>query len=91
MRIEEQAQRDSPIGDPAFRIGLEDIVKNLLGRLIPERVLVSHGTIEASLRRLVARGGEMNGPELFLGIVLPSRRPYRRQARCCGDDNSRCE
>jgi hypothetical protein len=74
MRIIEQAQSDAPIGNPTFRIGLEDILKYLLGRLIPERVLVSHATIKPSLRSLVARGVEMNGAESLVGLFLTQGR-----------------
>ena len=89
MRVVEQAQRDAPIGDPAFGIGLEDILEYLLGRLVPERMLVAHAAIEASLRRLVARGGEMNGAKSLVGLFLAesrrrSRKPGRK--RCTNGD-----
>jgi hypothetical protein len=54
MRVVEQAQRDAPIRDPAFRIGLEDLLEYLFGLAVPERMLVSHAAIEPSLRGLVA-------------------------------------
>ena len=82
MRIVEQAQRDPPIGNPASRIGLEDILENLLGSLVPERVLVSHATIKPPLRRLVARGCEMNRAESLVIVVLAQcRRPQRKPGR----------
>src|SRR5258705_12645327 len=54
MRIEEQAQGDAPIGDPAFRSGLQHILEYLLGRRVPERRRVSHASVEPLLRSLVA-------------------------------------
>src|SRR5262249_5071265 len=54
MRIVEHAQRNAPISDPAFWIGLEHFLENLLGFPIPERMLVSHATVKPPLRRLVA-------------------------------------
>ena len=78
VRVVEQAERDAPIRDPAFRIGLERLLEYLLGFAIPERMLVSHGPVEPPLRRLVARRGEMNGPESLVGFVLAGRRRSRR-------------
>ena len=87
MRVVEQAQRDPPIGDRASRIGFEDILENLFGGLVPERVLVSHATIKPPLRRLVARGCEVNRAESLVIIVLAQ---CRRAERNPGSDGDGC-
>ena len=73
-RIVEQAERDPPIGDGAFGIGLERVLENLPGRAVPERMLVSHPTVEPPLRRLVARDREMNAPQSLVGVLLAESR-----------------
>ena len=70
VRIVEQAERDAPIGDPAFRVGLQHLLEQLLRLPVPERMLVAHGAIETSLRNLVARGVEMNRAESLVGLLL---------------------
>jgi hypothetical protein len=54
MRIVEQPERNAPISDGAPRIGLERLLENFFGRLVPERVLVPHGAVKPSLPGLVA-------------------------------------
>lgn len=54
MRVEQQTERNSPIGDGAVGIGLDRLLEYLLGLPIPERVLVAHPAVEAPLRRFVA-------------------------------------
>ena len=66
-----------PHGQSAFSIGLEHILENLLGSLVPERVLIAHAAIESPLRRLVAGRGEMDGAELLIGLVLAESRRYK--------------
>src|SRR6476469_9774370 len=74
MWIVKQAQRDAPVRDAAFGIGLECLLEDLLGFAVPERMLVAHGAVEASLRGLVARGREMDVAEPRVGLVLAERR-----------------
>ena len=69
-------RRDAPVGDPAFRIGLEHILEYLLGLPIPERMLVAHAAIEPPLRRLVARRREMDGAESLVGLFLAESRRH---------------
>src|SRR6266851_4626050 len=52
--IAEERKSNAPIGDGAFRIGLDRLLVNLLGFGVPERVLVSHGAVEPPLRGLAA-------------------------------------
>jgi hypothetical protein len=54
VRVQQQAQRDAPVGDPALRISSQRFLEQLLARPVPERVLVAHGAVETALRRLVA-------------------------------------
>src|SRR5262249_5221995 len=68
--IVEQRQRDAPKGHAAFRIGLRDILEYFLGLAIPERMLVSHPSIEAALRGLVARRHEMDGAKSLIRFIL---------------------
>ena len=79
MRIEEKAERDSPIGDGALGVGRKRLLENLFGLAIPEGMLVAHGTVEAPLRHLVARSLEVNGSELRLALVLGKCRRDRTQ------------
>jgi hypothetical protein len=72
-RIAQQRQRDAPIGHTAFRIGFRNILEYLFGLAMPERMLVAHGPIEAALRRLVARGGEVDGTEPLIRFILRER------------------
>ena len=81
MRIVEQAQRDAPIRDPAFGIGLERLLEYLFGFPVPERMLVAHAAVEPPLRRLVARGREMNGAEPLVGFFLSPRPSARMRCR----------
>jgi hypothetical protein len=90
-RIIEQAQRDPPIGDGAFGISLEHILENLPRRAVPERMLVSHATVEPSLRRLVARGREMNGAEPLIGFLLAEAWLPKTNPGRCANSNRRCE
>ena len=50
MRIEQQAQRNVPMGDTAFGVGLQRILEDLLRCAIPKRVLIKHCLIEELLR-----------------------------------------
>src|SRR5258706_4500050 len=50
MRIVQEAQRNAPIGDAAVRVGLEHLLEYALRLAVPERMLVTHGAIEAPLR-----------------------------------------
>ena len=70
MWVVEQAQRDAPIRDSAFGIGLDRLLENLLQFAVPERMLVAHAAVEPPLRGLVARGREMNGAEPLVGLFL---------------------
>ena len=81
MRIVEQRQRDAPIRHAAFRIGLGDLLEDLLGGAVPKRVLIAHGAVEAALRHLVARRLEMNIAELLVGFALGRDRAGRRQGQ----------
>ncbi len=45
-----------------------------LDALIPERMLIPHGAIEAPLRHIVARGGKVNRSELRLALILGKAR-----------------
>src|SRR6202035_4420615 len=64
VRIVPQAERDTPIRDGAIGVGMKRLLEDFLRLLVPERMLVAHGAIEAALRRLVARGREMHEAEL---------------------------
>ena len=55
VRIVQQAQSNAPIGDGAFRIGLQGVLKGLLRSPVPERVLIQHRLIELLLRLRFAR------------------------------------
>ena len=90
MRIVEQAQRDAPIRDAAIGIGLERLLENLLGFAVPERMLVAHGPVEASLRGLVARGREMNGAEPLVGLFLAKGHLPAGHASRCGNGQGHC-
>ena len=90
MRVVEQAQRDAPIRDAAFGIGLERLLEDLLGFAVPERMLVAHGAVEAPLRGLVARGREMNGAEPLVGLFLAEGRLSAGNASRCGNGHGRC-
>src|SRR5262249_14748833 len=70
VRIVEKAQRNAPIGDAAIRVGLEHLLEEFPRLAIPERMLVTHGTIKAPLRNLVAGRLEMNGAKSLAGSVL---------------------
>src|SRR5262249_46946619 len=74
VRIVEEAQRNAPIGDAAVRVGLEYLLEEFLRLAIPERMLVTHGTIKAPLRNLVAGRLEMNGAKSLVGFVLSEDR-----------------
>jgi hypothetical protein len=74
MRIKEQAQSNTPVGNPALRIRLHHILKYLLRLTIPERVLVTHAPIEPPLRRVVAGRREMDVAEALLGFILAESR-----------------
>jgi hypothetical protein len=60
VRIVQQAQRDTPIGDGAFRIGFQRVFERLLRSAVPERVLIEHGLIEVPRSFCVAGGLEMD-------------------------------
>ena len=81
VRIAEQRQRDAPIGDGAFRVGLDRLLVDFLGFRIPERVLVSHRAIEPPLRRLVARCREMHRAQFLIRIFLGQTRCARSKHR----------
>ena len=91
VRIVQQAERDAPIGDGAVRIRLQDLLEDLLGRLVPERVLVAHRAVEPSLRRLVARCREMNRAEPLLGIVLAAGGMHEQGSGRCRNGHDRRE
>ena len=61
VRIVEKAQGNAPIRDTTGGIGLEHFLVKLLRLAIPERMLVTHGAIEAPLRNISAGRLEMNG------------------------------
>src|SRR5262249_35085948 len=42
MWVLHKGERNSPIGDGAFGIGLERLLKNFLGWAVPERMLIPH-------------------------------------------------
>jgi hypothetical protein len=67
MRIVQQAERDAPIGDGAFRIGLERVLEELLRSPVPERVLVQHRLVEMLLRIRFARCLEVDLAQIFRG------------------------
>ena len=69
--IQQQAERDAPIGDAAFGIGLQRILEDFLRGAVPERMLIEHAAVEKLLRFRLARRLEMNLAELA----------YRRLAR----------
>ena len=71
--IPQQAQRDAPIGDAAFGIGLQHILEDLLRGAVPERMLVQHAAVEKLLRFRFARCLEMHLAELVV-VHLPERR-----------------
>ena len=50
VRVQEQAQRDAPMGDAAFGVGFECLLEGLLRCAIPERMLVQHRAVEVLLR-----------------------------------------
>ena len=54
VRIPQQAQGDTPIGDAAGRIGLQRILEHFLRGAVPERVLIQHAAVEQFLRIGVA-------------------------------------
>jgi hypothetical protein len=70
MRIVEKAQRNAPVGDAALRVGLECLLENFLRLAIPERMLVTHGAVEAPLRDIVAGCLEMNSAESLVRFFL---------------------
>src|SRR5215475_15937192 len=70
MRIVQQAQGNAPVGDRAFRIGLQRLLENLFRRPVPERVLIAHPAVKAALRHLIAGGLEVNLAKLLVGSVL---------------------
>src|SRR6202030_2948732 len=74
VRMVEKTQRNAPIGDAAIRIGLEHLLEEFLRLAIPERMLVSHGAIQAPLRNLVAGRLEMDGAKSLVGFVLSEDR-----------------
>ena len=65
VRVPEQAQRNAPIGDAAFGIGLQHILKRLLRCAVPERMLVQHRAIEKLLRLRLAGGLETDVSKLL--------------------------
>jgi hypothetical protein len=75
MRIVQQAQGNAPIGDRAFRIGLQPSLENLFCGPVPERMLITHPAIEAALRHLVAGGLEVHLAKL---LVSPGGRGGNR-------------
>ena len=78
--IQQQAQRDAPIGDAACGIGLEHIFEYMLRRAVPERMLIQHRAIEELLRFRRARGFEMHLAELVV-VRLREGRLGQRNAR----------
>ena len=54
----------------AVRVGLRDLLENLLGGAVPERMLIAHRAIEAPLRDLIAGDGEMDVAELLISLAL---------------------
>jgi len=78
------------MGDGALRIGLQRFLEKLLGRAVPERVLVAHGTVETPLRDLIAGGRKMDQAKPLFTCVLGEGRlgagqPCRRRddTDCC--------
>ena len=70
MRIIEEGQRDAPLGHGAGRVGLQNLLEDVLSGEVPIRVLIAHGPVEAALRRVVARGLEVNAAELLVDVAL---------------------
>ena len=81
MRIVEKRKRNTPIGDGAFRIGLERFLEYFLGCPVPERMLISHRAIKPALRRLIARRREVDRAKFLIGIVLCDTRAGKSK-RC---------
>jgi hypothetical protein len=52
-------------------------------------MLVSHGAIKSSLRRLIARCREVNRAQFLVGIFL--RKARRRKSKCCSNCCSACD
>ena len=73
VRVPQQAQRNAPIGDAAFGIGLQDILEDLLRCAVPERMLVQHRAVEVLLRLRFARRLEMHLAEF--AVVRLSEAP----------------
>ena len=69
MGVIEQAEGDTPIGDRALGVRLEHVLEDFLRLAIPERMLITHRTIEPPLRGLIARGIEVNGAELLICVL----------------------
>ncbi len=70
VRIVEQTQSDPPVGDGAVGVGFEDLLEQFLQFPIPERMLVSHRAVKSPLRRLIARGREVDGAKSLVGFFL---------------------
>ena len=85
--IKQQAQRNAPIGNAAFGIGLQHIFKYFLRRAVPERVLIQHGLVEELLRFRRARRFEMHFAELAVVSLRESRLGQQNES---GSRNSDC-
>ena len=84
--IQEQAQRNAPIGYSTLGIGLQHIVKDFSGRVVPKRVLVQHGPVEELLRLRIARRLEVHLPELTV-IHLSRGWLGQRKNRSCRESD----
>src|SRR5215469_7350853 len=85
MRIVQEAQRDTPIGDGTFGIGLKRVFKRLLGCPVPERVLVEHGAVEMPLSRFATRGRKVNGAQTLIGFCLSEGSWREQNPKSCAE------
>ena len=79
--IPEQAERNAPIGDAAFGIGLQHVLECVLRRAVPERVLIQHSAVEKLLRLRLARCFEMDLAELLVVDCASAAAPAKGRSK----------
>ena len=75
----EHGHRDAPVGDPAGRVLLRDLVERLDRGAAPEGVEEGHGAAQVGLDRRAAGVGEVDLAELLRGPRAAGRRRARRR------------
>src|SRR5919107_4520357 len=89
MRVVEEAEGDAPVRDRAGGIGLERLLEDFARRAVPERVLIAHAAIEASLCDLVARSVEVHRTEALVRLFLTQRRMTQENGGGCRNGEGR--